>query len=49
VIRSGFGVFYDVAYTNIIDNIQATAPAAGSPTVYSSTTAKQKSWYWKLV
>jgi hypothetical protein len=49
VIRSGFGVFYDVAYTNIIDNIQATAPAAGSPTVYSSTTANKNrgtgSWF----
>ncbi len=31
VVRAGFGVFYDVVFTNIMDNIQATAPAAASP------------------
>jgi hypothetical protein len=36
VIRAGFGVFYDVVFTNIIDNIQATAPNAASPVIYSS-------------
>jgi hypothetical protein len=39
VIRSGFGVFYDVVFTNIIDNIQATAPNAASPQLTSSSTA----------
>lgn len=39
VIRSGFGVFYDVIFTNIIDNIQASAPNAASPQVTSSSTA----------
>jgi len=39
VIRSGFGVFYDVVFTNIIDNIQASAPNAASPVITSSTTA----------
>jgi len=35
VIRSGFGIYYDVLFTNIMDNIQATAPAAASPVIYS--------------
>ncbi|MGA2849484.1 MAG: carboxypeptidase regulatory-like domain-containing protein [Terracidiphilus sp.] len=39
VIRSGFGVFYDVVFTNIIDNIQASAPNAASPVITSSTTS----------
>lgn len=39
VVRAGFGVFYDVAYTNIIDNIQGTAPAAAAPAVFSVTSA----------
>jgi hypothetical protein len=39
VIRAGYGVFYDVLFTNIMDNIQATAPAAASPAIYSSTSA----------
>lgn len=38
VLRAGFGVYYDVLFTNIIDNIQATSPAAASPVIYSSTT-----------
>jgi len=49
VIRTGFGVFYDVVFTNIIDNIQATAPNAASPTITSSSTANghrgTASWY----
>jgi hypothetical protein len=49
VFRAGFGVFYDVIFTNIIDNIQATAPAAASPVIYSSTTANANrgvaNWY----
>jgi hypothetical protein len=39
VMQAGFGVFYDVVFTNIIDNIQATAPAAASPQVFSNPTA----------
>lgn len=39
VIRTGFGVFYDVLFANIIDNIQATAPNAASPVITSSSTA----------
>jgi hypothetical protein len=35
VFRSGFGVFYDVVFTNIIDNIQASAPNAASPVITS--------------
>ena len=38
VIRAGFGVFYDVVFTNIIDNIQATAPNAASPVITSNAT-----------
>lgn len=49
VIRSGFGVFYDVVFTNIIDNIQASAPNAASPVITSSATANgnrgTSSWY----
>jgi len=39
VFRSGFGVFYDVVFTNIIDNIQASAPNAASPVITSSANA----------
>jgi hypothetical protein len=49
VIRTGFGVFYDVVFTNIIDNIQATAPNAASPVINSSGTANGNrgtgTWY----
>jgi len=49
VVRAGFGVFYDVVFTNIMDNIQATAPAAASPQIFSSTTANSyrgtASWF----
>lgn len=49
VIRSGFGVFYDVVFTNIIDNIQASAPNAASPQITSSSTANgnrgSSGWY----
>lgn len=34
-IRAGFGTFYDVLFTNIIDNIQASAPNAASPQLTS--------------
>jgi hypothetical protein len=39
VVRAGFGVFYDVVFTNIIDNIQATAPNAASPVINATTSA----------
>jgi hypothetical protein len=39
VIRSGFGVFYDVVFTNIIDNIQASAPNSAAPVINSTSTA----------
>ncbi len=49
VIRTGFGVFYDVVFTNIIDNIQAAAPNAASPVITSSSAANGNrgtgSWY----
>ncbi len=49
VVRSGFGVFYDVVFTNIIDNIQASAPNAASPVINSSTSANGNrgtgTWY----
>ena len=50
VIRAGFGVFYDVLFTNIIDNIQATAPNAAAPVITSSSTSSatsrgKSSWY----
>jgi Carboxypeptidase regulatory-like domain/TonB-dependent Receptor Plug Domain len=40
VFRAGFGTFYDVVFTNIIDNIQATAPAAASPLISSNTSSR---------
>jgi len=39
VFRAGFGVFYDVVYTNISDNTQASAPNAASPQINSSSSA----------
>ncbi len=38
VIRSGFGVFYDVVFTNILDDVQATAPNNAAPELYSDAT-----------
>jgi hypothetical protein len=39
VVRVGAGMFYDVIFTNIIDNIQASAPSAASPLINSLTSA----------
>jgi len=39
VFRAGFGIFYDVVYTNIIDNIQATTPNAAAPVLTSIATS----------
>ncbi len=36
-VRAGFGTFYDVLFTNIIDNLQASAPNAASPNLTSLT------------
>lgn len=36
VVRGAFGMFYDHLFTNIVDNIQASAPNAASPVVYGS-------------
>jgi hypothetical protein len=49
VFRSGFGVFYDVVFTNIIDNIQASAPNAASPLISSVSSSNgnrgHANWY----
>jgi len=37
VFRSGFGVFYDVLFTNIIDNIQASFPNAAAGLITGNT------------
>jgi outer membrane receptor protein involved in Fe transport len=42
VIRGGFGIFYDHLFTNIIDNVQASAPNAASPTVLSSVSGSPR-------
>jgi hypothetical protein len=39
VVRGGAGIFYDVLFTNIIDNIQASAPNAASPEIISNPSA----------
>jgi hypothetical protein len=45
VIRGGFGSYYDQLFTNIVDNIQATAPAAASPTItLNSSTRGRAAW-----
>lgn len=36
VVRGAFGLFYDHSFTNIDDNIQATAPNAASPIIYGN-------------
>lgn len=38
VVRGGIGIFYDHLFTNIIDNIQASAPNAASPILYGNQT-----------
>ena len=49
VFHSGFGVFNDVVFTNIIDNIQASAPNNGAPLITSVATANNNrgtgNWY----
>lgn len=39
VIRAGFGMFYDVIFTNVIDNTAAASPNVSSPTVSSIVNA----------
>lgn len=36
VVRGAFGMFYDHSFTNIEDNIQASAPNAASPVLYGN-------------
>ena len=38
VVRGAFGIFYDHQFTNIVDNIQASAPNAASPIIYGNRT-----------
>ena len=38
-VRSGFGIFYDPIFSNIIDNIQASAPNNALPIIHSTATA----------
>jgi hypothetical protein len=40
VVRASFGMFYDNVFTNVADNIQASAPNAASPVQYNSTAAR---------
>jgi len=53
VVRAGFGAYYDVLFTNIMDNIQSTAPAAASPVIYSVGSSNSNrgtsSWYEQFV
>jgi hypothetical protein len=42
VIRGAFGMFYDNVFTNVADNIQASAPNAAAPQVLGSTTANTR-------
>lgn len=39
VFRGGFGIFYDNVFTNIADNIQASAPNAATPVLYGTQAA----------
>ncbi len=49
VIHTGFGMFNDVVFTNVIDNIQASAPNNGAPVINSVATANHNrgtgTWY----
>ena len=40
VFRTSFGMFYDNTFTNVDDNIQASAPNAASPVQYNSSTGR---------
>ena len=46
VVRAGFGVFYDVVFMNILDNIQATAPNAASPVITSTSATTRGTGSW---
>ena len=37
VVRGGFGIFYDSTFTNVADNLQASAPNAASPTLFNTS------------
>ena len=40
MIRGSFGIFYDNVFTNVADNIQASAPNASAPTVNGAITGR---------
>lgn len=40
VFRGAVGMFYDNTFTNVADNLQASAPNAASPVIYNSTTGR---------
>ncbi len=40
VIRGSFGIFYDNVFTNVADNIQASAPNASAPQVNGALTGR---------
>ncbi len=40
VIRGALGIFYDNVFTNVADNIQASAPNASAPTINGVTTGR---------
>ncbi|HEY4354428.1 MAG TPA: carboxypeptidase regulatory-like domain-containing protein [Acidobacteriaceae bacterium] len=42
VVRGAFGLFYDHSFTNVDDNIQASAPNAASPVLYGSNAASAR-------
>jgi hypothetical protein len=42
VVRGAVGFFYDNVFTNVADNIQASAPNASAPQVLGSTTASTR-------
>lgn len=47
VIRGGFGAFYESMFTNMADNMQASAPNAATPVLYANTTASKRGVaYW---
>jgi len=46
VFRFGYGVFYDVLFTNIIDNIQATFPNAAADQVNANGTLSRGTPGW---
>lgn len=46
VVRGSFGLFYDNTFTNVADNLQASAPNAASPVIYNSTASARGTAAW---